>query len=189
MQQGLHKRKIVNLGVKYDFQLWLLIRILGVVLLSTLVAVLILYFYTRQEIAGSFYTAHVQIRRVSDLLIPVMAAGAFVSVLSGILLAVFLPQKIAGPVYRVQKGLEQLAAGNLNDYVKLRRGDAFGDLAESINTASGSLRHRIDELKELQSELEILLADVEHREASALAQRQGELLKYLRTNQDGTGSS
>ena len=60
-----YKRRILNLAVKREFQIWLLIRIAGVVILSSLVAVLILYIYSRQEISSTFYTAHIQIRRVA----------------------------------------------------------------------------------------------------------------------------
>src|SRR6056297_3859872 len=76
-----YKRKKLNLTVKREFQIWLLLRIIGVIVISTLVAVVILYFYSRQEISASFYSAHIQIRRVSDLLLPVIAAGAFISLL------------------------------------------------------------------------------------------------------------
>ena len=70
-----HKRKKLNLQVKRQFQVWLLVRILGTVLLSSGVAALILYFYAHQEVGASFYDAHIKIRRVSDLLIPVVLAG------------------------------------------------------------------------------------------------------------------
>ena len=89
-----YKRKKLNLAVKREFQIWLLIRIGGVVIVSSLVAVLILYLYSRQEIATSFYAAHIQLRRVSDLLFPVIAAGAIVSLLSGLGLALFSAPEI-----------------------------------------------------------------------------------------------
>ncbi len=186
MQKRPYKRKVLNLGVKREFQLWLLVRILGVVVLSSLVAVAILYLYSRQEIAANFYTAHIKIRRISDLLFPVMVAGAAISVLSGIALALFLPQKVAGPVYRVQKGLDHLAAGDLTDHIVLRKGDAFRDLADSTNRATTNLKVRINEIKELQQELDQLLNALEHREAAALTKRQGELLAHLRTRRDLT---
>ncbi|MFO7605805.1 MAG: methyl-accepting chemotaxis protein, partial [Desulfurivibrionaceae bacterium] len=93
-----YKRKKLNLAVKKEFQKWLLVRILGTILLSSVVAAVILYFYSSRELGESFYDAHIKIRRVSDLLLPVILAGSFVSLLSGTLLALFLPQKIAGPV-------------------------------------------------------------------------------------------
>lgn len=176
-----YKRKKLNLAVKRDFQLWLLVRIFGAVVLSALMAVLILYFYSRQEISSSFYSAHIQIRRVSDLLLPVMAAGAFVSLLAGLALALFLPQKVAGPIYRVQKSLETIRDGDLTEHLVLRRNDTLMDLADSMNDTTAGLRAKIEEIKETQRELDRIIASLEHREAAALSARQRAALASLRT--------
>lgn len=180
-----YKRKTLNLAVKREFQLWLLIRIFGVILLSTLMAVLILYLYSRQEISSSFYSAHIQIRRVSDLLIPVMLAGGVISLLSGVLLALFLPQKIAGPIYRVQKGLAQIADGDLTGQIMLRKNDAFMDLADSVNQTADALRTRIEEVKKIQRELDEVVATLENQSAATLSARQNAALAQLRTHQEG----
>ena len=176
-----YKRKKLNLNVKREFQIWLLVRMIGVVLVSTLVAVLILYFYSRQEISASFYSAHIQIRRVSDLLIPVIAAGAFISLLSGIVLALFLPQKIAGPIFRIQKGLETIGKGDLTEHIVLRRNSIFKDLAAEVNTTTTSLRTRVGAVKEIQQELDKLLSTLEAEEARSLLKRQNVALERLKT--------
>lgn len=150
------KRKKLNMAVKKDLQRWLLVRIFGVVLLSSLIAALILYFYANKEIGDSFYDAHIAIRRVSDLLWPVIAAGSMVSLLSGMLLAVFLPQKIAGPIYRIEKELEGLGRGDLTVEIRLRPGDPFQDLAGSINQAIEGLRVRVRKIQDICNELEKL---------------------------------
>jgi methyl-accepting chemotaxis protein len=175
------KRKKLNLAIKGEFQRWLLVRIVGVVVVSSLVAVLILYFYSRQEISSSFYSAHIQIRRVSDLLLPVMAAGALVSLLSGIILALFLPQKLAGPIYRVQKDLEVIREGDLTEHIRLRQNDTLLDLAESVNETTAGLRARVQEVKEIQRELDEVIASLENKEAEAVSARQNDALKRLRT--------
>lgn len=176
-----YRRKKLNLAVKRDFQIWLLIRILGVVIVSSLVAVLILYFYSRQEISSSFYTAHIQIRRVSDLLLPVMGAGALVSLVGGTILALFLPQKIAGPIYRVQKSLAAIRDGDLTEHLILRKNDALMDLADSVNETSASLRDKIREIKEIHGELDRIIASLEHQEAAAISARKLVALDRFRT--------
>lgn len=179
MERKFAKRKKINLAVKREFQVWLLIRILGVVLLSSMVAVFILYIYSRQEISSSFYSAHIQIRRVSDLLFPVMAAGAFVSLLGGMFLALFLPQKIAGPIFRVQKGLETIRDGDLTEKVMLRRNDTLKDLAESVNETAAGLQVRIQEIKRIHAEIEQVLAS--GKDISNLLVRQNAALERLHT--------
>ena len=175
------KRKKLNLSVNRKFQMWLLVRIAGVVVLSSFVAVLILYLYSRQEISSNFYSAHIQLRRVSDLLFPVMAAGAFISLLSGLVLAIFLPQKIAGPVFRIQKGLKVIEEGDLSEQISLRKNDVFMDLADSVNQTTAALRGRIREIKEIQKELDRVVATLENQQAAALSGRQNQTLEHLRT--------
>ena len=68
-------RKKLNLAVKQEFQRWMLKQVLLAVVISSVVAAIILYFYARQEVLGSFFEAHVKIRRVSELLLPVVIAG------------------------------------------------------------------------------------------------------------------
>ena len=149
-----YKRKRLNLSVKHKFQMWLLIRIIGTVILSSLIAALILYFYSRQEISSNFYNAHIKLRRVSDLLLPVIAAGTFVSLLSGMVLALFLPQKIAGPLFHIEKNLRELGAGNLKLKVKLRRDDTLEEFVEIVNDSISGLHERLQTVKNAQDDLE-----------------------------------
>ncbi|MFN2365797.1 MAG: methyl-accepting chemotaxis protein [Desulfurivibrionaceae bacterium] len=142
-----YKRKKLNLAVKKEFQKWLLVRILGTILVSSVVAAVILYFYSSRELGESFYDAHIKIRRVSDLLLPVILAGSFVSLLSGALLALFLPQKIAGPVFRIEEDLKEIQAGNLEKEIRLRQGDPLKELAQAINATIVFLRSKIEKPK------------------------------------------
>jgi nitrogen fixation/metabolism regulation signal transduction histidine kinase len=135
-----HKRKKLNLSVKREFQLWLLIRIIGTILFSSLVAAAVLFFYARQEIGDSFYEAHIRIRHVSDLLIPVVIAGSLVSLISGTILALFLPQKIAGPIFRIEEDLKKIRDGQLDKVIKIRQGDPLQDFADTINNTMAALR-------------------------------------------------
>ena len=137
------QRRKLNLQVKRDFQRWLLMQVGGAVLLSAAVAAGVLYFYARQEVGESFYSAHVTIRRVSDLLLPVILAGAGVSLLSGILMAIFIPQKIAGPIYRIEEELRQLGDGDLTVQIRLRQGDILMDFADTVNNSVEQLRGRV----------------------------------------------
>jgi len=154
MKQEKIKRKKLNLSVKREFQKWLLLRMAAQVLLSSLVAAAILYFYARSEITDSFYTAHVSIQRVSDLLLPVIAAGSAVSLLSAIIVVLFLPQKIAGPLYRIEKRLEGLKEGDLSSEIRLRRNDILQDMAATLNDSTAALQKKIRMAQNSQEEIE-----------------------------------
>lgn len=142
------KRKMLNLKVNTQFQIWLLLRVFGSVLLSSVVAAIILYFFSNREMDEAFFQAHIEIRRMSDLLIPVMIAGSFASLITGTMLALFIPQKIAGPIFRIEEDLKEIRNGNLKKEIRLRNGDPLQDLAASINTTIAFLRGKIEGAEE-----------------------------------------
>jgi methyl-accepting chemotaxis protein len=58
-------------------------------------------------------------------------------------LAIFFSHFIAGPIYRFEKILEEMRAGNLNLHVRLRKRDEFKETAELFNQALASLRNKV----------------------------------------------
>lgn len=174
-------RKKLNLAVKREFQRWMLKQVLVAVVLSSIIAAVILYFYARQEVVGSFFEAHVKIRRVSDLLLPVVCAGSAVSLVVGVLLSLFLPQKIAGPIYRIEQGLRQIGSGDLTTKIKLRDDDTLKDLAENVNQATALLRRQVQEAKAGCMEIEHAMQDGDVERITELMQRQKSLIAKLIT--------
>lgn len=177
-----YKRSKLNLKVKREFQKWLLLRILGVVVLSSLVAALLLYFYARQEITGSFYEAHIRIRRVSDLLLPVVLAGTFVSLLSGMLLALFLPQRIAGPIYRIETDLKAVQEGDLTFVIHLRRNDILKDFSSSVNFTVATLRDCMSKIKSNHEELRQAVIEDNHEKIKVSLEQQQQQLDYFKVD-------
>ncbi len=170
------------MGVKKYFQRWLLKRILGAVFISSLVAALILYFYARNEITSSFFDAHIKIRRVSDLLLPVIVAGSMVSLVSGIVLSLFLPQKIAGPIFRIEQDLKPIQAGDLTKLIKLRDGDILSDLAAEVNKTTMETRNRVRKSKKAMNALiEAIDGKIEDSNVQACIKDLQESLALLKT--------
>lgn len=175
----MYKRKPLNIKVKSEFQRWLLWRIFGVILLSALVAALILYFYARHETVTSFYDAHIKLRRVSDLLLPVVLSGVGVSLLGGLALALFLPQKIAGPIYNVERTLGRVRAGSLLPRVKLRQNDCLEEMATEVNRTLDFMHKEVGNTLEVQQQIRAALDAGDTTCAYELLQRQEEMLQRL----------
>ena len=55
-------------------------------------------------------------------------------------LSIFISHKVAGPLYRLKKSLLQVAQGDLNVVIKLRKRDDLKDLAEHVNMLIEELR-------------------------------------------------
>ena len=96
---------------------------------------------------------------MSDLLLPVVIAGSAVSLISGTLLALFLPQKIAGPLYRVELGLKAVEQGDFSVRVVVRKNDTLRDFAGRVDETIVTLRNRVQELKTIHNSLEKAVAE------------------------------
>lgn len=173
-----YRRKLLNLKVKHRLQLWLLIRVGGIIGLTSLVSVLILYGYAHQETVNSFYDAHIKIRRVSELLIPVVLSGGAISMISGTLLAIFLPQKIAGPIYHIERDFELIKAGNLSHRIKLRSSDTLHNFTQQINASISSIESQIATAKDLCTQLKQTQKGMTDEQQQLLDQLQHTLYKF-----------
>jgi len=60
------------------------------------------------------------------------------------ILGLLFSHKIAGPLYRIEKTIDEIAKGSLGLKIKLRRGDELKDLAEVVNGLTENLRNSID---------------------------------------------
>ncbi len=69
-------------------------------------------------------------------------------------LALLFSHKIAGPVYRIEKSIYEIAKGNLGLKLKLRRGDELWDLADIINTMTENLNKSTTLNKETASKIQ-----------------------------------
>jgi methyl-accepting chemotaxis protein len=67
---------------------------------------------------------------------------------------IFLPQRIAGPLYRIEKRLEELQDGDLRSQIRLRRNDILQDMAATLNDCTGTLQKKIKTVQENQAQLE-----------------------------------
>ena len=68
----------------------------------------------------------------------ILASIIVISPLVGFL-GIYLSHKIAGPIYRIEKFLTTMAAGDLSSRITLRKGDEMVSLADSVNRLTDSL--------------------------------------------------
>lgn len=75
-------------------------------------------------------------------------------------IGIFLSHRIAGPIYRMEKFLFDMAQGNLSNRIVLRKGDELLTLADGINNLSESMKTTVlaqkARLNKIRSEAENL---------------------------------
>lgn len=63
------------------------------------------------------------------------------------LVGIFLSHRISGPVYRLERVLEEIASGDLTPHITLRKKDELANLANGINSVTEGLRKTIGAAK------------------------------------------
>ena len=81
-----------------------------------------------------------------------------------VFIVVILSNKIAGPMYRINKSLDLMSDGDYSFDIKLRKRDEFKDLAARLNNVIDSIRFLVGEeriyIKEIEKKIERLRAMV-----------------------------
>ncbi len=133
-------------------------RLLGmimlVVIISTIINAASFYFLSNQEIGNSLLQFHVKARSFLDILFPFIAASLVIGILVALGITIFIPQRIAGPLYRIEKDIkEKLGEGNLAVKFTVRGKNELVDLADALNTMEGKLRVKLERIQRTSAEL------------------------------------
>jgi len=98
-------------------------------------------------------------------------------------LSLKLTHRVAGPIYRIMRRLEEMAEGNLHETMRLRQKDQFQDLAQQLNLTIESLRLEREQTQQQASLLQEQLRELEQRvntdEPRMQASIQGDSQKIL----------
>ena len=98
--------------------------------------------YPRGRLIALFKTVNITLLINVALLVP------FVVVVS-----VILSHRIAGPLYRIERYLNEVAQGDFSSILKLRKRDELKGVAEAINSLTQDLRRFAGENKEIVDKL------------------------------------
>jgi methyl-accepting chemotaxis protein len=94
----------------------------------------------------------VQGRPVVPDVFPVLIVFNVIALLALLLIVywvvLFVSHRMGGPLHRMQMLFEDLGRGRLDQRVDLRRDDQLQEVAQAINRGVGSLRDRLDRLRQ-----------------------------------------
>lgn len=166
---GKNRRSIINYSVKRKMQIRLFIKILGIILIGVGLMAVVFYFFSNREINASYRQFHIHADNFLELLRPTVFLSMFLALLASIAITVFLPIKIAGPLFRIEKDIkEKVANGDLTVRFILRKGDEIGELADAVNLCLENLGKKIESTQKLTDDLESRLSGTEGDEIKGL---------------------
>ena len=159
------KRKTINFSIKRQLQIRLFIKILSISLIGVVLMAAVFYLYSNREINQSYRQFHIQADNFLEYLLPAVCLSLVLAVVSAVVITLFLPIKIAGPLYRIEQDLkEKVLSGDLTVKFRLRKGDEFGDLADTLNECITGIRQQIAEVKHAAEELDSIAGGLQEQD-------------------------
>ena len=126
------------------YLLGILLRLLVNFALGVGVLYAILFFVLSKPLAGEYAAVYHQLRGLAAYMRPVVTvsvlAYALLASLSTAALCVYILHRVAGPLYRMERVLEEFRSGAPTRPFSFRHDDQAGPLAEAFNAWVGTLR-------------------------------------------------
>ncbi|MFC2061664.1 HAMP domain-containing protein [Elusimicrobiota bacterium] len=79
---------------------------------------------------------------VKPVVIRSIIIGGVLSILTAIICMLFYSHRLAGPVYRLERHIEEIAEGRYDHKIVLRKKDEFKQLADAINKLEDKLMEK-----------------------------------------------
>lgn len=153
-----------NYYIKKKFQRDFILKFLILVVAGVFISGAIIYLLSRGTLTTTFDNSRLAIRNTADYMLPVvLLSSAAVMIIIGfaaIIMTLFISHKIAGPLYRIGKDVDELAGGNLNVRFVLRGGDEIKELAHKLDDMALSFSSRALAIKKALGSLESSLKDI-----------------------------
>lgn len=177
------KVKRDNYFIKKTFQLQFVSVFLALIIAGSLILGWVIYRMTNQALARTFYQSHLQIKSTWEIIFPTVAVTTLLAIVitgtvSTVIVLIF-SHKIAGPLYRFEKNLEEVAKGNFTVKTKLRETDQLEILAVKLNLVTEELNIRIKEIKTGIEELSECLQQTKCLEGSQKSKEIKDNLEHL----------
>lgn len=99
---------------------------------------------TQLEAQGGMVQAYEIVRNINILLMKRISVLVLIVVIFAFVLAVYYLHRIAGPIFRIERTLNEIAQGKRVDFIHLRKKDFFHSLADALNKVIGLIQKEQD---------------------------------------------
>lgn len=145
------------------------------------------YLFHDRVLEGGYLTAVFNLEKArAELGSGVLVTALFQVVLFSLLAAVLSllwTHRIAGPLYRLRRSFDGMAAGDLTGVIRFREGDQLQGLASELNAGVKEIRQRAEEIREGIEALERTIGGMNARDAAGEGkdeERIGEILASIK---------
>ena len=169
--------------IKKDFQRKFIIKFCALALIGSVLSSLLIYIMTTSTVTTTFEHCKLVIKNTADSILPaVVLSGAItivIVVIAVIIVTLFTSHRIAGPLYRMEKDVGEVASGNLKVAFRLRSTDEIKALAAGLDIMVHNINDVVTSAKKSVSELESAIDSSDTSKAkAALTRVKSELNKF-----------
>jgi len=140
-----YKRR--NYFIKKNFQGKLILGYFIFTIGGCLLFSLILAAFSADTLTVAYQNHDLQLGQTPTILAKKMLLALWVFMLLGgslvVLVALFITHRMAGPLYRLERALDNMNKGNLRDTIYLRKKDSGKDLAAKVNDFNQQLSQQL----------------------------------------------
>ncbi len=158
-----------NIFIKKRFQADFAVKVLILIVIESLLAIGLFVYLSRGTVITGYSGSEVVIASTGEYFLPTLLLTNLVVIgltaVVGFVVMLLISHKIAGPLYRFEKSLEETSKGDLTNRFNLRSDDQMHDLAEKMNQFNYRIDGAVSRVQRELVELSVLL-DALHAEAS-----------------------
>jgi len=147
-----------NYFIKKKFQRDFMLKFCGLVVAGSIISGAIIFMMSKSALTTAFENSRLVIKSAADFIMPAVCLSSAVVVilvgLAAIMITLFTSHKIAGPLYRMEQDVKEVAGGNLKIKFNLRGSDELKGMAESLEAMVRSLQSKLTVIKNALLELE-----------------------------------
>ncbi len=184
------KWKRRNFFIKKELQGRYIFSFFILVILGSILYTAIFSFLSANTLTIVYKGNNLILGQTPYILFTQMLKANWILMLSGgvivVVISVFLTHRFAGPIYRFERTIDEMARGNLDFNITLRRHDEGKELADAINRLKNTLSSNVESMRELSYSIETHLNKASaalpegNTEAQAALSRTKENNKHLR---------
>lgn len=133
--------------IKKEFQFRFILKFCGVLLAGIVISTVLLVMLSRGTLTSSFENSQLTVQNTATAILPSILLCNLITLglitIVTIVLTLLASHRLAGPMYRFQKEIETIGAGNLTQKIQLRNKDQLESLANSLDSMRQALREKV----------------------------------------------
>ena len=135
-----------------------MLKFCALVVAGSVISGVIMYAMSASTVTTAFDNLRLTIKSTADYILPMVIFSSIIVVtligIATIIVTLFTSHKIAGPLYAIEKRVDEVAGLNLKTEFRLRTGDQLKPLAVGLDVMVSNLRKGVKDAGRALSELE-----------------------------------